>query len=571
MKIVTSEQMRAIEQRSEEAGVPINKLMENAGLAVARSIRRELGSVVRSHVTILVGPGNNGGDGLIAARRLHSWGCRVSVFLVGAQPVGNPNLTSVTERDIYVNTIDGDAGLARLGEHLETTDMVVDGVLGTGQSRPIEGVLRKILIQVREVAKRRSQLYVLAIDLPSGVDGDTGAADDAAVAVDLTVTLGRPKTGLYQFPGATLAGKIEIADIGLPDDLDTDVSVDLVTRRWAFEHLPNRSPAAHKGSFGKAMVVAGSNNYIGAAYLAAVAAGRVGAGLVTLAIPRSLVIKVATRAPEPTYLPLPESAPGIILAHSSDIILEGADGYRSLLVGCGLGQTPETAALVQGLLLSKATVPPTVIDADGLNLLPKLAGRDWWKELSPPVIVTPHLGEMARLTGLPRKKIEDDRVAVATESAVKWGMIVVLKGAFTVVATPVGHASIAPFANPAMATAGTGDVLAGTIAGLLAQGLSPKTAALLGVFVHGSTGEAIRRSLGDSGLLASDLLWAIPRTIRRIRSTGLLSTGNSGAHLTSKGEEGNEKSSEGHPHDPGKEMKPFCTSRPSPVSRASHL
>ena len=517
MKIVTNEQMRLIEQRSEEAGVSTDELMENAGLAVARIVRRELGSLVGADVMVLVGRGNNGGDGLVVARRLRSWGCSVSVFLTDPRPEGDPKLAAVTERDIYVGTICGEGGLAKLSELLAGTDIVVDAVLGTGRSRPIEGVLREVLALVREASERRLGPGIIAVDLPSGVDGDTGAADDAALAANLTVTLGRPKAGLYRFPGATLAGEIEIADIGLPDDLDGDVAVELVTRRWASDHLPKRSASAHKGTFGKTMVVAGSSNYIGAAYLATAAAGRAGAGLVTLAIPRSLVTDVAASAPEPTYLPLPESAPGVIEAGSSDLVLDGLNGYSSLLIGCGLGQAPETADLVQRLLLSGAELPPTIIDADGLNQLPKVAGQEWWKGLSRPTILTPHSGEMARLTGLSIVEIEDERVAVAAESAVKWNAVVVLKGAFTVVATPDGRATIAPFANPAMASAGTGDVLAGTIAGFLTQRLSPETAAILGVFVHGRAGEAIRRRMGDSGLLASDLLRAIPRTVRRLR------------------------------------------------------
>jgi ADP-dependent NAD(P)H-hydrate dehydratase / NAD(P)H-hydrate epimerase len=521
MKIVTSEQMRVIEQRSEEAGVSTDELMENAGLAVAQSVRRELGSLVGAHVMVLVGRGNNGGDGLVVARRLRSWGCSVSVFLTGPRPESDPKLAAVTERDIHVGTIAGDEGLAKLSELLAGTDIVVDAVLGTGRSRPIEGVLRQALALVGEASERHNGPGIIAVDLPSGVDGDTGAADDAALAADLTITPGRPKTGLYRFPGAMLAGEIEIVDIGLPDDLDGDVTVELMTRRWASAHLPERSPSAHKGSFGKTMVVAGSSNYIGAAHLATAAAGRAGAGLITLAIPRSLVIDVAAMAPEPTYIPLPESAPGVIEADSSELVLDGLNGYSSLLVGCGLGQAPETADLVERLLLSGADLPPVVIDADGLNLLPKIAGQEWWKGLSRPAILTPHSGEMARLTGLSIEHIEGDRVAVATKSAVKWNAVVVLKGAFTVVATPDGRATIAPFANPAMASAGTGDVLAGTIAGFLAQGLSPETAAILGVFVHGRAGEAIRRRTGDSGLLASDLLRAIPRTVRRLRRSDL--------------------------------------------------
>ncbi len=517
MKIVTNEQMRLIEQRSEEAGVSTDELMENAGLAIARIVRRELGSLVGAHVMVLVGRGNNGGDGLVVARRLRSWGCSVSVFLTGPRPEGDPKLAAVTERDIYAGTICGEGSLAKLSELLAGTDIVVDAVLGTGRSRPIEGILREVLVLVREASERHSGPGIIAVDLPSGVDGDTGAADDAALAAYLTVTLGRPKAGLYRFPGATLAGEIEIAYIGLPNDLDGDVAVELVTRRWASDHLPKRSASAHKGTFGKTMVVAGSSNYIGAAHLATAAAARAGAGLVTLAIPRSLVTDVAASAPEPTYLPLPESAPGVIEAGSSDLVLDGLNGYSSLLIGCGLGQAPETADLVQRLLLSGAELPPTIIDADGLNLLPKVAGQEWWKGLSRPTILTPHSGEMARLTGLSIAEIEGERLAVAAESAVKWNAVVVLKGAFTVVATPDGRATIAPFANPAMASAGTGDVLAGTIAGFLAQRLSPETAAILGVFVHGRAGEAIRRRMGDSGLLASDLLRAIPRTVRRLR------------------------------------------------------
>ncbi len=517
MKIVTNEQMRLIEQRSEEAGVSTDELMENAGLAIARIVRRELGSLVGAHVMVLVGRGNNGGDGLVVARRLRSWGCSVSVFLTGPRPEGDPKLAAVTERDIYAGTICGEGSLAKLSELLAGTDIVVDAVLGTGRSRPIEGILREVLVLVHEASERHSGPGIIAVDLPSGVDGDTGAADDAALAAYLTVTLGRPKAGLYRFPGATLAGEIEIAYIGLPNDLDGDVAVELVTRRWASDHLPKRSASAHKGTFGKTMVVAGSSNYIGAAHLATAAAGRAGAGLVTLAIPRSLVTDVAASAPEPTYLPLPESAPGVIEAGSSDLVLDGLNGYSSLLIGCGLGQAPETADLVQRLLLSGAELPPTIIDADGLNLLPKVAGQEWWKGLSRPTILTPHSGEMARLTGLSIAEIEGERLAVAAESAVKWNAVVVLKGAFTVVATPDGRATIAPFANPAMASAGTGDVLAGTIAGFLAQRLSPETAAILGVFVHGRAGEAIRRRMGDSGLLASDLLRAIPRTVRRLR------------------------------------------------------
>ena len=551
MKIVTSDQMRTLEQRAERAGTTTDALMENAGLEVARSVRRVLGRVVGTHTLVLVGKGNNGGDGLVVARRLRSWGGHVAVCLAGDRPDDDPKLAPVLAQRTPIIA----PGTPELRAALASADIVVDAVLGAGRSRPIGGSLEALLRDVAAERSRRPALRVLAVDLPSGLDADTGAVDPACAGADVTVVLGRPKAGLYRFPGAEAAGRVEIAGIGLPPGLDSDVPVDLMTREWAASALPSRPLSGHKGTFGRVLVVAGSRSYVGAAALAVGGAGRAGAGLVTLAAPVSLRAALAPLAVEATHLPLDEAAPGVHSPGAVKQVLDEAAKCRALLVGPGIGQAPETGEMLRALLLSGEPLPPTVIDADGLNFL---AGHDgWWDGLSGPAVLTPHPGEMARLTGWTTAEVQRDRIATAIEAAGRWGCVVVLKGAHTVVAQPVrgtlrqaqgergervgGTAAISPFANPALASAGTGDVLAGAIAGLLAQGLDPIDAATLGVYLHGAAAEVatrrsrrgrpshIRRSRegpapysirggnpgrrGGTGLLASDLLPALPRAI----------------------------------------------------------
>ncbi|MCH7653008.1 MAG: NAD(P)H-hydrate dehydratase, partial [Chloroflexi bacterium] len=285
---------------------------------------------------------------------------------------------------------------------------------------------------------------------------------------------------------------------------------------WATGLLPARPSASHKGSFGSALVVAGSRSYVGAAYLAGAAATRAGAGLVTIALPESLQSAVAARATEPTYLPLPESSPGVVSPAAARVILDAAPGYQALLIGCGLGQADDTVRFVESILYSGERLPPTIVDADGLNILSKTP--EWWAKFNGPAVLTPHPGEMARLTGSPTSVIQADRIETATNSAKSWNKIAVLKGAFTIVAMPGGGTLLSPFANPGLASAGTGDVLAGTIAGLLSQGMTLENAASLGVYIHGAAGERVREDFGDTGMIASDLLPQLPRVIKALRA-----------------------------------------------------
>ncbi|MCH8186771.1 MAG: NAD(P)H-hydrate dehydratase [Chloroflexi bacterium] len=516
MKIVTSDQMRRIEERSERAGVSTDALMERAGLEFARRVRHHIGHLVGVPVVVLVGPGNNGADGLVAARHLHNWGAKVLAYLCRDRPKLDPKLDLVRALDIPVLKSSEDADLGVLDEVLASAHLVMDALLGTGRSRPIEGELKAVLARLGRSKVERPALKILALDLPTGLDADTGAVDAACVGADITVALGYPKVGLLHHQGSTSVGSLETVDIGIPPGLDTDVDLELMTHAWAASKLPARPTASHKGSYGRTLVVAGSRSFVGAAHLASAAAVRSGAGLVTVAIPESLQAAVASLAPEPTFLPLPESAPGVVSAEAASVILEGIGSYDALLIGCGLGQAAPTREAFAQLVLSGAPLPATVIDADGLNILSETP--HWWEKLEALAIVTPHPGEMGRLTGQSTEAVQRDRIAVARDSARQWNKVVVLKGAYTVVALPDGRAMLSPFANPALASAGTGDVLAGAVAGLLSQAVPAAEAAALGVYLHGIAGELVRKELGDAGLAAADLLPALPRAIQELRA-----------------------------------------------------
>ncbi len=516
VKVVSAAQMRRIEDRSEEAGVSKDTLMENAGLEVARAVRRRLGHLSGVRVLVLVGPGNNGGDGLVAARHLHRWGAHVLAYLCGRRPSPDPKLDSLRELGTPVVRASDDEDLALLREWLALAHAVLDSVLGTGRSRPIEGALASILGEVSRARSSRRDLPLFALDVPTGLDADTGALDPHTPPPDVTLALGYPKLGMFALPGAASVGALEVLDIGIPPGLDDDAPVELMTAASAARLAPPRPLAAHKGSFGRALIVAGSPNYVGAARLAALAATRVGAGLVTLAIPATLQPSVAAGATEPTFIPLPESSSGFADPdRASPLLLDAMPGYDSLLVGCGLGQDERTRDLLERLLLCGAPTPPAVVDADALNFLAS-RGDDWSEYFTQGAVLTPHPGEMSRLTGEPSAQLQADRVASATNAAAAWGKVVALKGAFTVAAAPDGRVALSPFANPGLASAGTGDVLAGAMAGLLAQGVGLFDAATLGVYLHAAAGERVRAELGDAGMVATDLLPELPKAIRAL-------------------------------------------------------
>jgi len=515
LKIVTTNEMMELERRAAEIGLPPSVLMENAGLAIAQQVKGWLGSVAGRQILILVGPGNNGGDGLVAARHLHDWGARVHIYLCSNRT--DANFRIAKERGIPCTLASGDNNLADLNSILSLSDMVIDAIFGTGKLRPIEGIYKEVLNRVRQSKEAQPRLKVVALDLPSGLDADNGAADPSCAVADLTITLGYPKLGLFSFPGRDLVGQLIVADISIPLHLGQDIATELITEDYVRTMLPKRPRNAHKGTFGRVLICAGSLHYIGAAYLACEGAIRVGAGLVTLATAHSLQPILAAKLTEVTYAPLPESEPGFIDSEASKVIHEWLSGYDVLLMGCGLSQHPSAMEFIRDTLFE---LPPSlslslVLDADALNALAQIPG--WWQRLSQDAILTPHPGEMARLIGLRIEEIRRDRLKEVREAASLWQKTVVLKGAHTLVASPDGEAKISTVANPGLASAGTGDVLAGAIAGLMAQGLSPLAAASCGAYLHGAAGELVRSELGDAGMVASDLLLALPKAIKKIK------------------------------------------------------
>jgi ADP-dependent NAD(P)H-hydrate dehydratase / NAD(P)H-hydrate epimerase len=518
MKIVTIAQMQQAERGCSQFGVSLDMLMQNAGKAVAEEIGCLIGDLHKQNILVLVGPGNNGGDGLVAARYLHDWGARgVRVYLCGQRPNDDANLREVTVRGIPRYKMEDDIDLNQFNEWLFEATIVLDAVFGTGKSRPVSGTVSRILNSLDEAKKHRPHLNIMALDLPSGLNADTGTVDPSTPAADHTLTLGFPKIGLFNLPGAEKAGNIAVVDIGIPASLVESLNIELLDSELVRSLLPKRPLVSHKGTYGKVLAIAGSMNYIGAAYLACSASLRVGAGLTTLALAQSLQPILASKLTEVTYLPLPEDKLGYISAQALLLISRQSSQYDTLLIGCGLGTPQSHIDLVNSLLFdSQVKLPSLVLDADGLNIVSDTPG--WWERFTTDSILTPHAGEMSRLLHLPVEEIQANRLETARQSAVKWHKTVVLKGAYTVIAAPDGRVRVSPFASAGLATAGTGDVLAGAIAGFVAQGLQLFDAASCGVYVHGLAGKMVEAEFGNAGMLASDLLPVLPKAIRQLKS-----------------------------------------------------
>ncbi len=501
MKLITSSKMREVDRKADEMGIKTSYLMERAGRGVAEEVRKALGGVSGKRGIVFVGPGNNGGDALVCARYLHDWGCEILIFMTRRKE--DENLRLVRERGIrFINT-------SELRDEIKRADFLVDGFFGTGKLRPLEGEVKEALLIARENKK-----LTIAIDLPSGLDADTGEYDPATLPADITVTLACPKEGLYKFPGAGIRGEVIVKDIGIPESLLRDIETELLDPSLIRSLLPERPLDAHKGTFGRLLVISGSKNYIGAAYLACMGAIRCGTGLVTLATPDSIHPILASKLTEATHIPLPDED-GYLKKEASKLVLDEIKNFDALVIGCGLSLRGEVVDFIREVLFSLPEDFPVLIDADALNTLSATDG--WEEKIKAKAILSPHPGEMSRLTGLKTADIQKRRFEVAREFSKRWNKTLVLKGAFTVVAYGE-KLRVSPFSNPGLASGGTGDVLAGIIGGFLAQGIEPFDSASLGVYIHALSGERVKNKLGDQGMMASDLLPEIPKVIKHLKS-----------------------------------------------------
>ena len=504
MRVLTSAQMREADRRTiEEVGLPSAVLMENAGRQVAAAMVSAFEELDAMRVAVLCGPGSNGGDGFVVARVLAARGIDVSVFLVGrADGVTGDARTNLTVlRNLGLDVVEvGDVPAWELhGTDVLGADVVVDALYGTGLRGPLEGLVQTIVDDVNS-----STRPVVAIDLPSGLSADTHEVIGPSIDATLTVTLGAPKLPLVLPPGELRAGMLVVADIGIPDPVIQSVSgpwIDVLTREGMRELIEPRSPESHKGDYGRLLIVAGSRGKTGAAALAALAALRSGAGLVTVAAPASSIAAIAAHGAEFMTLPLDETADGTVAQSAVDELL--AFDADVIAIGPGLGRSPSVSAVVQALVEHSGV--PLVLDADALYAFAgeadRLVGREGLD-----VIVTPHVGEMARLVGLTSDEVQSRRLEVARDFAATHRVHVVLKGYRTIIASPERRTSINPTGNAGMATAGAGDVLTGVIAAWLGQLLDAEAATRLGVFLHGLAGDLAEADEGEVALIAGDIL-----------------------------------------------------------------
>jgi NAD(P)H-hydrate epimerase len=516
MKVATAELMRKLDQKAiSEFGLPGMVLMENAARGVVGALWRAFPDLATSRVAILAGRGNNGGDGLAVARYLLNRGLSCRVFLLAPPEEikgdAGANLEILKKMGVVVREILNLREWEEQKPLLDEADILLDGIFGTGLRGPVEGFFREIIQSVNALNKP-----VVAIDIPSGVDADSGQVLGACIRARMTVTFGLVKRGLLVHPGAGAAGKVVLVDISLPRAaLEGEEIRDHLLEGAEFAPLlPPRNPEAHKGQFGHLLILAGSPGKTGAAALASQAALRVGTGLITLGVPESLNPILEEKVTEVMTEPLPETRERTLGLSAQQKIFELCARKTALALGPGLSLGSETARLV--LQIVRKTSLPAVVDADGLSAI---AGKaEPLRKKQKNLVLTPHPGEMARLAGLSVEEVQKDRIEVARDFAGRNEVVLVLKGSRTVIAGPGGEVFINPTGNPGMASGGTGDVLTGMIGGFLAQGFPPLEAAKLGVYLHGLTGDYAAFLKGERGIAAMDLAELAPPVLNALAS-----------------------------------------------------
>ncbi|MDF1536610.1 MAG: NAD(P)H-hydrate dehydratase [bacterium] len=513
MKTVSPQQMREIDRLTiEEYGVPSMVLMENAGGALADEIERRF-EEKRLTITVIAGPGNNGGDGMVAARHLAERGHEVVVFLAAPKAAfkgdAKAQLRILTRLGLELSVLSSPASFERAFARAGRSDSVIDSLFGTGLKKPVEGPWAECVRIINSCPG-----LVISADIPSGLDGGTGHPHGECVTADVTVTFGLPKTGLLLYPGAHFAGEVVVVDIGIPSDVIESIGLPgQVIGSEAVNHVyRERWPDTHKGTYGHVLLCCGSTGRIGAGILASRGALRAGAGLVTLAVPASAVLYADAATPEVMVEPLPENDGGSLSSKGLTALKGLLESRDALAIGPGLSTDPEVGKLVKGVLMEVNC--PAVVDADALNVL--AGGIGLLKERSAGTVLTPHPGEMARILGIDSREVQRDRIGSALKAASLSGAVVVLKGAGTVVAEPGGSYFINTTGNPGMATGGSGDVLTGMIGALLAMGHGPVESSIAAVHLHGAAGDHAAERVSEHALTASDIIESLGTVLREL-------------------------------------------------------
>jgi NAD(P)H-hydrate epimerase len=514
MRVVTPAQMSEIDAKTiKDIGIPGAVLMENAALKVVEEAIKSLGSVSGKYIVLLAGKGNNGGDAFAVARHLYNKGAIIKLFVVAKTgDINNDaalNMNILSNMGINITEITEEKQVSGMKPELNHADMIIDGIFGTGFKGEARGVIKAVMEAVNITGK-----YVLSIDIPSGVNGETGSVSGTCIKACKTVTFGLPKVGLLVFPGCDYVGQLVVADISIPENVIGSMNINLNTidEIYVSRVLPGRRSESNKGDYGKVLILSGSIGMAGSGCLSARAALRAGTGLAYLGVPASLVNVYNSLMAEAVVVPFEDYNKGFISKDGVGYILERMEKMDVVAVGPGLS-TNEGIYDVVKCIVENSEIP-LVLDADALNVLSKDVSL--LKKLKTEAVITPHPGEMARLLGISIKDVQNNRIKVAQDFAREYKVITVLKGARTIVAFPEGSTFINTTGNPGMATAGMGDVLTGIIASLIGQGVKPGDAAIAGVYLHGAAADSIAARMGEHGIIAGDIVEELPYTIKAL-------------------------------------------------------
>jgi len=514
MRLVTASEMQSMDLRTiEELGIPGRVLMENAGLGASKLCVDYFKPQVKTRFSVVAGSGNNGGDGFVIARYLASWGYDVHVFLMAKREKVKgdalSNLELLSSLSVPVTSVTDIPSFQKAEHLLVQTDIWVDALLGTGLSSQVRGFFHHVISHMNDTYKP-----VMSVDISSGLNSDTGHPNGIAVSASMTVTFGFAKTGHVVYPGVNYTGKLEVVEIGIPPIISERVKPlkYYVTEKMIAPLFKSRETNAHKGTNGHMIALGGSPGKMGAISMTCVSAMRTGAGLVTCGIPENQMNILGNQVVECMSLALPQTKNGGLSDKALPALKQALMGKSCVAIGPGMGTERQTGVFLNHLL-GECSVP-MVIDADALNLMSK--NTDLLKKRNAPLVLTPHPKEMARLMGTSVDVVQKDRVACCQEFSARYDVIVVLKGAGTVIACPDGRLFVNGTGNPGMASGGMGDVLTGIIAGLISQGFEPENAAVAGVYVHGAAADYLRDSVCIHGFVATDVIHAIPKILDRL-------------------------------------------------------